>query len=50
MSYKEARQTISKKDCTCTICKAQIKKGAPCIVDPKKKEVTCTKCGKKTDN
>jgi hypothetical protein len=47
MSYKETRQTESKKDSKCSICKGPIKKGSPCIVDPKKKEVRHVKCESK---
>jgi hypothetical protein len=46
MSYKETRTTFSKRDSECHACKKQIKKGQECIIDPKKKEVSCLKCGK----
>lgn len=46
MSYKEVRQTVSKKDCNCAKCDNSIKKGSPCIINPKGKKVYCLKCGK----
>jgi hypothetical protein len=49
MSYKEKRQTISKKDFVCK-CGKEVKKGQPCIVDPKKKEAYCPNYGKKNHN
>ncbi len=50
MSYKEIRQTVSKKDCKCKKCEKAIKAHTPCIVDPKKKEVYCIPCGKTINN
>jgi hypothetical protein len=49
MSYKEVRQTQSKKDCNCAGCHKQIKKGGLCIIDPKTKTVICLNCGKTKD-
>jgi hypothetical protein len=46
MSYKEKRQTASKKDCNCAACGKMIKKGSDCIVDPKTKKAYHTACGK----
>jgi hypothetical protein len=47
MSYKEKRETISKKDCKCAACGKPIKTGSPCIVDPKAKTAIHTGCAKK---
>lgn len=47
MSYKETRQTESKKDSTCAgDCGKQVKKGTQCIVDPKTKRVYHLACFK----
>jgi hypothetical protein len=46
MSYKEPRQTESKKDSPCSKCGKTIKKGSPCIVDPKNKTVSHISCKK----
>jgi hypothetical protein len=46
MSYKEVRQTESKKDCNCSECGKTIKEGTPCIVDPKKKTAMHVSCAK----
>lgn len=46
MSYKEVRQTVSKRDCDCTKCGKPIKAGSPCIINPKGKKVYCLRCGK----
>lgn len=47
MSYKEVRQTESKKDSNCSTCGKLIEKGKPCIVDPKKKTAKHVGCAKK---
>jgi hypothetical protein len=43
MAYNDVRQTTSKKDCNCKVCKNQIKKNTLCFVDPKSKEAWCLK-------
>jgi tartrate dehydratase beta subunit/fumarate hydratase class I family protein len=50
MSYKEVRQTISKKDSACDKCGGQIKKGSPCVIDPKNKKIYHTGCIKTKSN
>lgn len=35
MAYNDVRQTASKKDCDCSVCKKAMKKGEQCYVDPK---------------
>ena len=46
MAYDKVRETLSKEDCNCAICKAEIQKLSSCIIDPKKKIVYCMVCGK----
>jgi hypothetical protein len=46
MSYKEIRQSISKKDCNCAGCGKNIKAGSMCVIDPKNKKAYCLSCGK----
>jgi hypothetical protein len=46
MSYKEIRQTESKKDCNCEGCGKPIKKGNQCVVDPKGKKAYHATCYK----
>jgi hypothetical protein len=48
MSYKQIRQTLSKKDCNCPTCKKEIKKNTACIIDPKKKEAYHIACYNKS--
>ena len=48
MSYKEIRQTESKRDSACAgNCGKPVKKGSPCIVNPKGKKVYHVACAKK---
>lgn len=46
MSYKEARPTLSKKDCICAKCEKPIKANSSCIVDPREKKAYHTSCFK----
>jgi RNase P subunit RPR2 len=47
MSYKEIRQTESKRDSTCEGCGKPLKQGSQCIVNPKGKKVYHVTCAKK---
>lgn len=49
MAYKDIRQTNSKKDCDCCVCKEQIKANSPCFVDPKAKQAWHVKHTKDKD-
>jgi hypothetical protein len=48
MSYNEPRQTESKRDSECSVCKKTVKKGSQCIVDPKNKTVRHVTCKSKS--
>jgi hypothetical protein len=41
---KEARVTYSKKECKCSSCNREIKKGQAIHFDPQTKNVTCLIC------
>ena len=42
--YDKPRETVSAKDCKCSVCGGPIIKGTYCIVDPKKKTATHKNC------
>jgi PHP family Zn ribbon phosphoesterase len=41
---KIPRETVSRKDCKCSKCGGEIKKGEQCVVDPVKKEARHINC------
>ena len=43
---KQPRETVSGKDCKCSKCEGDIKKGEQCVVDPVKKEAWHPNCEK----
>jgi len=43
-NYNKSRETLSSKDCKCSICGGKIQKGTYCIVDPKKKTAMHKDC------
>jgi len=42
--YDKPRQTYSAKNCKCSLCGNDIRKGTECIVDPKTKTAKHIKC------
>ena len=41
---KQPRETLSRKNCKCSKCGGEIKKGTQCTVDPVKKEARHVNC------
>ena len=42
--YDKPRETVSARDCICSVCERLIRKGEFCIIDPKKKIATHKNC------